>query len=94
MTFLYKFKPGVATDSYGLHCAKAAGLPSALVERAAEKRAQLEAAATHRNMRQLSLFKSVARLAAQQEQPDAASLASLQKAVRAALASEGVVEEA
>lgn len=33
MTFLYKFKQGVASDSYGLHCAKAAGLPKALIDR-------------------------------------------------------------
>ena len=42
VTFLYKFTRGVATDSYGLHCAQAAGLPGAVVERAAERKQDLE----------------------------------------------------
>jgi hypothetical protein len=42
VTFLYKFTRGVATDSYGLHCAQAAGLPAAVVERAAQRKQDLE----------------------------------------------------
>lgn len=44
VTFLYKFKRGVAADSYGLHCAQAAGLPSKVVERAEQRKHDLEAA--------------------------------------------------
>merc|ERR1711879_270829 len=34
VTFLYKFTPGVCTNSHGLNCAKMAGLTPAIVERA------------------------------------------------------------
>jgi hypothetical protein len=44
VTFLYKFLRGVASDSYGLHCAQAAGLPAAVVERAAQRKRDLESA--------------------------------------------------
>jgi len=44
VTFLYKFTRGVSNDSYGLHCAQAAGLPSSIVERAAERKHDLESA--------------------------------------------------
>jgi len=44
VTFLYKFKRGVAADSYGLHCAQAAGLPTKVVERAEQRKHDLEAA--------------------------------------------------
>lgn len=44
VTFLYKFTPGVANDSYGLHCAQAAGLPSSVVARAEQRKHDLESA--------------------------------------------------
>jgi DNA mismatch repair ATPase MutS len=44
VTFLYKFNKGVANDSYGLHCAQAAGLPSSVVLRAEERKHDLECA--------------------------------------------------
>ncbi|EKX54504.1 Msh6 mismatch repair muts-like protein, meiosis and mitosis [Guillardia theta CCMP2712] len=69
VTFLYKFKRGVASDSYGLHCAKAAGLPQAVIARAQACKSSLETRGSLRGLRQLSLFKSVIELADNQELP-------------------------
>ncbi len=43
LTFLYRLRPGAAGLSHGLHCARAAGLPSAVVEEAEHRAAALEA---------------------------------------------------
>ena len=83
--FLYKFKRGVATDSYGLHCAQAAGLPHAVVERAAQRRKDLESAGGGlKEMSRIALFKSVLRLATDGTE-DLADLISLRQQVRLAL---------
>jgi len=90
VTFLYKFLRGVATDSYGLHCAQAAGLPAAVVDRAAQRKHDLESAGGGlKEMRKLALFKSVARLGAGTDgaRPlDTAELSALREQVRLALA--------
>lgn len=43
LTFLYQLAPGCIDQSYGVHVAEFAGLPSAVVERAREKSNELEA---------------------------------------------------
>src|SRR5688572_9675950 len=40
--FLHEVRPGAADRSYGIHVAKRAGLPSAVIERAEQVLAQLE----------------------------------------------------
>lgn len=45
MIFLHKIVPGGADRSYGIHVAQLAGLPQAVVQRAAEILRQLEASA-------------------------------------------------
>jgi len=88
VTFLYKFTRGVANDSYGLHCAQAAGLPSKVVERAEQRKHDLESAGGGlKEMRRVALFKSVARLGAEDmSKLDNIELMSLRQQVRLALA--------
>ena len=87
VTFLYKFTRGVATDSYGLHCAQAAGLPPAVVERAAERKRDLETAGGGlREMSRLALFKSLTRFGAESmSDVDMNELMSMRRQVRLAL---------
>jgi len=60
VTFLYKFVAGVSQESYGLHCAQAAGLPVRVVERAAQHKEAMQLAGGGRALRQLALFKALA----------------------------------
>ena len=87
VTFLYKFTRGVATDSYGLHCAQAAGLPPAVVSRAAERKRDLETAGGGlREMSRLALFKSLTRFGAESmSDVDMNELMSMRRQVRLAL---------
>ncbi len=95
LTFLYRFRPGVAGHSHGLHCARAAGLPPAVVARAEARAADLERRGDHRAARRAALFAAVAGCAAAPPSADAdappaaaaaaAQLAELQADVRAAL---------
>ena len=64
VTFLYKFVAGVSQESYGLHCAQAAGLPVRVVERAAQHKEAMQLAGGGRALRQLALFKALADLLA------------------------------
>jgi DNA mismatch repair protein MutS len=61
VTFLRKLTPGAADTSYGIYCAKIAGLPDSIVSRSYELLQLLEARAAERRKRassvvQLSLF--------------------------------------
>jgi len=53
ITFLYEIGEGVAHRSYGLHVARLAGLPAAVVEVAKGKSAELEVAVTSSRLRSL-----------------------------------------
>jgi len=53
ITFLYEIGEGVAHRSYGLHVARLAGLPPAVVEIAKGKSAELEMAVTSSRLRSL-----------------------------------------
>ncbi|TKY89492.1 hypothetical protein EX895_002023 [Sporisorium graminicola] len=58
--FLYKLRTGIASKSFGIHCARLAGLPERVLTTAASVSAQLER--THRNAehkRSLKLLRSV-----------------------------------
>ncbi len=70
LRFLYELRPGPTSDSFGVHVAKMAGLPKAVVERAWQVLADLEAggsqlAAPGAHPDQLSLFAPSAAMQAQ-----------------------------
>jgi len=90
VTFLYKFVAGVSQESYGLHCAQAAGLPARVVERAAQHKEAMQLAGGGRALRQLALFKALAaHVAAAAAEPSGAAqeeLLRLQREVGALVA--------
>ncbi|CAI5510799.1 unnamed protein product, partial [Closterium sp. Naga37s-1] len=43
ITFLYRLKPGRNLDSHGIHCARLAGLPPAVLERSREIQSKIQA---------------------------------------------------
>ena len=49
LTFLYRLTRGISQKSYGLECARLAGLPEALLERAAQNGEKLQVAVKKRN---------------------------------------------
>ncbi|KAJ1473698.1 muts domain V-domain-containing protein [Baffinella frigidus] len=59
VTFLYKFVRGVSSESYGLHCAQAAGLPSRVVARAAQHKESMKLTGGGQALRQVALFKAL-----------------------------------
>ncbi len=92
LTFLYRFRAGVAGHSHGLHCARAAGLPAAVVARAEARAEALERRGDHLAARRAALFAAVAGCCAAGTgaggRPSAAAaeqLAALQADVRSAL---------
>lgn len=58
VSFLYTMEPGGSPHSYGIHVARAAGLPTSVVTRAEEILSQLESGtrSLHPSQRQLKLF--------------------------------------
>ena len=51
ITFLYEVRDGPCLESYGVHCARLAGIPDEVVEAARRKAQELEALPTHRDKR-------------------------------------------
>lgn len=58
VAFLHKLTRGSTSESYGLHCAQAAGLPMTLLERAEHKKLELESESAHEGLRHTVLFRA------------------------------------
>ena len=90
LTFLFRFRPGVAGHSHGLHCARTAGLPQAVVERAEAQAASLERRGGQRAVRCAALFAAVTSYAGAgadgSAEEAAKALSGLQRDVRAVIA--------
>lgn len=87
LTFLFRFRPGVAGHSHGLHCARTAGLPTEVVGRAEAQSAALERRGDQRAVRRAALFAAVAGSVGGDEAAAEAAkaLAGLQRDVRSVL---------
>ncbi|KAJ7632480.1 muts domain V-domain-containing protein [Roridomyces roridus] len=51
--FLYKLERGIAKESFGVECARLAGLPESILDRASEKSSNLEKTVTERTKRNM-----------------------------------------
>ncbi len=69
ITFLHQLRPGAASRSYGIQCARLAGMPEGVVARARVLLMGLERNAPRDERRQLSLFGSAPPLSAVAEVP-------------------------